>query len=104
MTPCALVMALRQPDVDVVGIGVVAGNVPLDLGVQNALYVAELCGVDVGSPAGADAPLVLPLQTGQHVHGIDGMGDIGLPLAGRSPHPATPSTRSSPPRTVTRGT
>jgi purine nucleosidase len=83
----ALVMALRHPDVDVVGIGVVAGNVPLDFGVQNALYVAELCGVDVPIHAGADRPLVLPLVTGQHVHGTDGMGDIGLPLAGRSPTP-----------------
>jgi purine nucleosidase len=81
----ALVMALRHPDVDVVGIGVVAGNVPLDLAVQNALYVAELCGADVAVHAGADVPLVVPLQTGQHVHGTDGMGDIGLPLTGRSP-------------------
>jgi purine nucleosidase len=55
--------------------------------VQNALYVAELCGVDVPVHAGADRPLVLPLSTGQHVHGIDGMGDIGLPLTGRSPTP-----------------
>ena len=81
----ALVMALRHPDVDVVGIGVVAGNVPLDLGVQNALYVVELCGADVPVHAGAATPLVVPLETGQHVHGTDGMGDIGLPLTGRSP-------------------
>jgi len=81
----ALVIAFRHPDVDVVGIGVVAGNVPLDLAVQNALYVAELCGVDVPIHAGAAEPLVVPLETGQHVHGSDGMGDIGLPLTGRSP-------------------
>ncbi len=81
----ALVIAFRHPDVDVVGIGVVAGNVPLDLAVQNALYVAELCDVEVPIHAGAAEPLVVPLETGQHVHGTDGMGDIGLPLAGRSP-------------------
>jgi purine nucleosidase len=81
----ALVIAFRHPDVDVVGIGVVAGNVPLDLAVQNALYVAELCGVEVPIHAGAAEPLVVPLETGQHVHGTDGMGDIGLPLTGRSP-------------------
>ena len=39
----ALVIALTHPDIDVVGIGVVAGNVPLELGVQNALYTRELC-------------------------------------------------------------
>lgn len=83
----ALVIALRHPDIDVVGVGVVAGNVPLDLGVQNALYVAELCGADVPIHTGAAEPLVVPLVTGQHVHGTDGMGDIGLPLTGRSPAP-----------------
>ena len=40
----ALVIALRHPDVDVVGIGVVAGNVPLDMAVQNALYTRDLLG------------------------------------------------------------
>jgi purine nucleosidase len=81
----ALVMALRHPDVEVVAMGVVAGNVPLDLGVQNALYVVEQCGASVPVHAGADRPLMVPLQTGQHVHGTDGMGDIGLPLTGRRP-------------------
>jgi purine nucleosidase len=82
----ALVMALNHPDVEVVAIGVVAGNVPLDLGVQNALYVVELCGAtDVPVHAGEAAPLKLPLETGQYVHGQDGMGDIGLPLRGRTP-------------------
>jgi purine nucleosidase len=81
----ALVIALRRPDVDVVGIGVVAGNVPLDLGVQNALYVVEQCGASVPVYAGADRPLLVELETGQHVHGTDGMGDIGLPLTGRHP-------------------
>jgi purine nucleosidase len=81
----ALVMALRNREIDVVGIGVVAGNVPLDLAVQNALYVVERCGADVPIFAGAERPLVVPLETGQHVHGSDGMGDIGLPLTGRTP-------------------
>jgi purine nucleosidase len=83
----ALVMALRHPEIEVAGIGVVAGNVPLDQAVQNALYVAELCGAGVPIHAGAERPLVVPLTTGQHVHGADGMGDIGLPLGGRSPTP-----------------
>jgi purine nucleosidase len=81
----ALVMALRHPDVDVVGVGVVAGNVPLDQAVQNAMYTVELCGADVPVYAGADRPLVFPLVTAQNVHGQDGMGDIGLPLGGRAP-------------------
>jgi purine nucleosidase len=79
----ALVMALRHDDIDVVGIGVVAGNVPLPQAVQNALYTVELCDSTVPVHAGEDAPLELGLETAQHVHGVDGMGDIGLDLAGR---------------------
>jgi purine nucleosidase len=81
----ALVMALRQPDVEVVAITVVAGNVPLEQGVQNALYTVELCGQQVPVHAGAAAPLMRRLETAQNVHGSDGMGDIGLPLRGRTP-------------------
>lgn len=82
----ALVMALRHPDIDVIGIGVVAGNVPLDMAVQNALYTRELCDrVDVPVHAGEAAPLAIRLETAQNVHGGDGMGDIGLPLRGRAP-------------------
>lgn len=80
----ALVIALRHPDVDVVGIGIVAGNVPLDMAVQNALYTRELVGrQDVPVHVGRAAPLRIPLETAQNVHGGDGMGDIGLPLTGR---------------------
>jgi purine nucleosidase len=83
----ALVIALRHAEVDVVGIGVVAGNVPLEFGVQNALYTTELCGrSEVPVHIGARAPLRLPLSTAQYVHGDDGMGDIGLALSGRVPH------------------
>lgn len=82
----ALLIALRHPDIDVVGIGVVAGNVPLDAAVQNALYTREVCDrADVPVYAGEAAPLEIPLDTAQYVHGQDGMGDIGLPLSGRSP-------------------
>ena len=81
----ALVIALRHPDVNVVGIGIVAGNVPLAMGVQNALYTREMCGSKVPVYSGADAPLSRPLGTAQNVHGDDGMGDIGLNLQGRTP-------------------
>ena len=81
----ALVMALRQPDIDVKAITVVAGNVPLPLAVQNALYTVELCGAEVPVHAGCAKPLLRDLETAQNVHGRDGLGDIGLPLRGRSP-------------------
>jgi purine nucleosidase len=81
----ALVMALQHPGVQVEAITVVAGNVPVDRGVQNALYTVELCQKAVPVHRGMPAPLTRPLETAQYVHGHDGMGDIGLPLTGRVP-------------------
>jgi purine nucleosidase len=85
--PVALVMALRHPGVRVEAITVVAGNVPVDRGVQNALYTLELLEERVPVFRGAEAPLLAPLKTSQFIHGEDGMGDIGLPLHGREPYP-----------------
>ena len=85
----ALVMAFARDDVNIVGVSVVAGNVPLTSALQNALYTREICGrEDVPVYAGADRPLVYELGTAQHVHGNDGMGDIGLLLTGRTPSAA----------------
>lgn len=83
----ALVMALKWPDTIVEAITVVAGNVPLAQGLQNALYTVELCGRSVPVYAGRDRPLLRPLATAENVHGGDGMGDIGLPLSGRRAAP-----------------
>lgn len=80
----ALVMAMRYPDVQIEAITVVAGNVPVDQGVQNALYTVELCGQAIPVHRGMPAPLIRPLETAQYVHGEDGLGDIGLPLTGRT--------------------
>ena len=79
----ALVMAIRHPGVKIEAITVVAGNVPVDQAVQNALYTVELCGEAIPVYRGMPAPLNRPLETAQYVHGYDGMGDIGLPLHGR---------------------
>ncbi|MCY4063590.1 MAG: nucleoside hydrolase [Chloroflexi bacterium] len=81
----ALVMALRQPDIDVKAITVVAGNVPVPLGVQIALYTVELCGADAPVYAGCAKPLLRDLETAQDLQGHSGLGDIGLPLQGRIP-------------------
>ena len=83
----ALIMALRHPQIQVEAVTVVAGNVPVEQGVQNALYTAELCASRVEIYQGAAGPLLRPLDTAQNVHGADGMGDFGLPLSGREPSP-----------------
>jgi len=53
----AILMALRDPRVEVLGVTVVSGNVPLKQGVINTLSTAELCDVEVKVFAGADKPL-----------------------------------------------
>ena len=81
----ALVMAMQHPGVQIEAITVVAGNVPVDQGVQNALYTVELCRKAVPVHRGMPAPLIQPLETAEYVHGQDGMGDIGLPIGDRVP-------------------
>lgn len=83
----ALLMALRTPEVQVDAITVVAGNMPLEKGLQNALYTVELCERTTPVYAGMAAPLLRKLETAEAVHGQDGMGDVGLPLTGREPTP-----------------
>jgi purine nucleosidase len=82
----ALLLALASPEIDVLGITAVAGNVPLPLTEKNARIVCELAGrPDVRVFAGCDAPLARPLVTAEHVHGktgLDGpqMADPTMPL------------------------
>src|SRR5689334_24761275 len=79
----ALIMALRAPDVRVVAITVVAGNVPLEQATRNALYTAELCGSPVPVHSGAAKPIRREPQHAQWFHGRDGLGDQGYPLPKR---------------------
>lgn len=81
----ALILALNSKTTEVLGISIVAGNVPIDLGVQAALYTIEMCGAKTPVHVGAHQPLVRSFSSAQNVHGTDGMGDIGLKLAGRKP-------------------
>jgi purine nucleosidase len=74
----ALIMALRSPVVHVAAITVVAGNVPLEQAVSNALYTVELCGADVPVFAGCDRPLERDLESATWFHGMDGLGDHGF--------------------------
>lgn len=83
----ALIMALRHPEVDIEAITVVAGNVPVDQAVQNALFLTELCGKQVPVYRGAAKPMLRELETAQFVHGQDGLSDIGLDLQGRQATP-----------------
>jgi purine nucleosidase len=71
----AIIMALRTPDVHVVAITTVAGNVPVEQSTRNALYTVQLCGAKVPVYAGADKPLLRIYENATWFHGRDGLGD-----------------------------
>ncbi|ATQ57051.1 MULTISPECIES: nucleoside hydrolase [Paracoccus] len=74
-----ILLALASPEVEVLALTTVAGNVPLDLTSRNARIVCEIAGrPDIPVHAGCDAPLSRPLVTAEHVHGKSGLDGIAL--------------------------
>ena len=73
----ALLLALRSPGVDVRGISVVHGNVPVEAGTANAFKVLDLAGrLDVSVARGAASPLLRPPRHAEIVHGRDGLAEL----------------------------
>jgi purine nucleosidase len=78
----AILMALRWQNILVEGISVVSGNVPVDMGVRNALYTVELCGTKTPVYRGLERPLVIEPSYAYFFHGPDGMGGMNYPEPG----------------------
>ena len=82
----ALLFAVRHPGLDLRAVTCVAGNTDVDGVVRNTLTVLEQAGApDIPVARGAERPLIEPARSARHVHGEDGMGDIGLPASTRTP-------------------
>lgn len=70
----AILLALASPELDVLGITAVAGNVPLALTEKNARKICELAGrPDVKVYSGAIRPMFRTLVTAEEVHGKTGL-------------------------------
>ena len=80
----ALIMALREPDVRVAAITVVAGNVNVQQATRNALYTVELCDATAPVYSGAEKPLLRAYQDATWFHGRDGLGDHNYPAPRQS--------------------
>ena len=84
----ALLLAFASPELEILGITVVAGNVPLALTQKNVLKVCELAGrTQAKVYAGSSRPLLRPLVTAEFVHGKTGLDGPDLP----EPHMALQS-------------
>lgn len=84
----AIILALKDKNVKVEAITVVAGNVPLETAVRNALISVEMA--DTYQPpvyVGRAAPMMRDLITAQAIHGQDGLGDVGYPDPISKPEP-----------------
>ena len=79
----AILLALASPELEVLGITAVAGNVPLALTEKNARKICELAGrPEVKVFAGASRPMVRSLVTAEDVHGKTGLDGPELPEPG----------------------
>lgn len=103
----ALLLALGS-GLDVLAVTVVAGNVPLDLTVRNALKVCDLANrSDLPVYAGASGPLEGDLVIAEHVHGPSGLDGYDLPPPSRlasegfAPDKIVELIMDRPPRDVT---
>jgi purine nucleosidase len=76
----ALIMALKEPSIRVEAITVVAGNLPIELALKNALISVETANTYFPPVyQGMAKPLLKELYTSEFVHGADGMGNMDLP-------------------------
>ncbi len=76
----ALLLAMRSPELKIEGISAVAGNVPLELTLPNALRMVEIAGrADIPVAGGAQHPLLRRLVTATYAHGENGLGGAVFP-------------------------
>ena len=81
----ALLLALSSPEVELVGVSTVAGNVPLLRTTDNTLRLLQWAGrADVSVYVGAERPLVRDAVAAADVHGVTGLGAANYPR--RAPH------------------
>ena len=87
---CALLLAALHPGIELRAVTCVGGNAPLADVVRNTLVVLEAAGrADVPVGVGAARPLLEDPVDARHVHGSDGMADLGMPEPTLRPDPRT---------------
>jgi purine nucleosidase len=76
------VLALKSPELEVLAMTSVFGNVSVELTTENTAYLMELLGRgDIPLAVGASGGLVEKPRFSPYVHGDDGVGNAGFPKA-----------------------
>ena len=85
----AILFALASPEIELVGLTTVFGNVHTPLSTQNALRLVEFAArSDIPVAPGAESPLIFPLRgIADFVHGRDGLGNTNMPPPQGQPDP-----------------
>lgn len=79
----AILLALNSPELEVLALTVVPGNVALPQAMVNARKLAALAKrCDIPVAAGADRPMVGKLTTAEFIHGENGLANVELAVAG----------------------
>ena len=74
----AIAYAFVHPDIELLGLTTVFGNINIDFATRNAQFILETLGAtDVPVAKGASIPSVqAPLPHAEFVHGVDGIGNV----------------------------
>ena len=76
----ALLYALNHPNINVLGITTVFGNVPIETSTKNALILSDMAGKGTLVYQGATKPLKREVRSfPSFIHGHDGLGNINHP-------------------------
>jgi pyrimidine-specific ribonucleoside hydrolase len=76
----ALLVALKSPLLEVIGITTVSGNVDVEQVTSNTLQVLDIVGAPEDLPVakGSSEPLVEPVHYVPLIHGLDGLGNLNI--------------------------
>lgn len=86
----AIHLAFAHPNLEVVGLTTVFGNVHTNTATRNALRLVEMAGVECPVAHGAEVPQVQPLHPpADFVHGAEGFGTVPANEPSGSPDPRT---------------
>jgi inosine-uridine nucleoside N-ribohydrolase len=82
----ALLLAMRSSELKVLAVTAVAGNVPLDVTLPNALRLVEIADrSEIPIAGGAPSPLIRKLVTASYAHGNNGLAGVEFPSARLKP-------------------